>query len=297
MARTAATVRLISRSSRSILLAQPACPLTSAAAASSRSRCASQTACTTSKVQYGPQKSCTSTVSGPSAGSTPAARIASTPRLAETVYRVSALVRAAWIQARPPLTRAPVSSAPTTSAAASPVPTVSRTGVGVPAGQRALADRRADQLGQQSPPSVLYRNPDAASLRLLPVDGMGQETTSPRKTNRPFGSARPARHRQRFDVADEVEGRASGSSARVTATVKLVSPMTAAQAVSGQTSTSGSMPFSIWLHPAVEGYKSARQVGAVTGMTVVAVDDVDAHHARTVAAGAEIIELVSISTT
>src|SRR5512144_1092377 len=46
----------------------------------------------------------------------------------------------------------------------------------------------------------------------------------------------------------------------------------------------------IWLHPAAEGYKSARQVGAVTGMTVVAVDDVDAHHARTVAAGVEIIE-------
>jgi MerR family transcriptional regulator, thiopeptide resistance regulator len=31
-------------------------------------------------------------------------------------------------------------------------------------------------------------------------------------------------------------------------------------------------------------------VGAVTGMTVVAVDDADAHHARAVQAGADIIE-------
>jgi uncharacterized glyoxalase superfamily protein PhnB len=46
----------------------------------------------------------------------------------------------------------------------------------------------------------------------------------------------------------------------------------------------------IWLHPAGAGYKSPRSVGAVTGMTVVAVDDVDTHHARSVAAGADIVE-------
>jgi predicted enzyme related to lactoylglutathione lyase len=34
----------------------------------------------------------------------------------------------------------------------------------------------------------------------------------------------------------------------------------------------------------------AMPVGAVTGMTVVAVDDADAHHARAVQAGADIIE-------
>jgi len=46
----------------------------------------------------------------------------------------------------------------------------------------------------------------------------------------------------------------------------------------------------IWLHPAAEDYRSPRQLGAVTGMTVVAVDDVDAHYAASVAAGAEIVE-------
>lgn len=46
----------------------------------------------------------------------------------------------------------------------------------------------------------------------------------------------------------------------------------------------------IWLHPAAEEYRSPRVLGAVTGMTVLVVDDVDAHHARSVAAGAEIIE-------
>jgi uncharacterized glyoxalase superfamily protein PhnB len=46
----------------------------------------------------------------------------------------------------------------------------------------------------------------------------------------------------------------------------------------------------IWLHPAGDGYKSPQSVGAVTGMTVVVVDDVDTHHARTVGAGAVIIE-------
>jgi DNA-binding transcriptional MerR regulator/predicted enzyme related to lactoylglutathione lyase len=46
----------------------------------------------------------------------------------------------------------------------------------------------------------------------------------------------------------------------------------------------------IGLHPAVEGFRSPRSLGAVTGMTVIAVDDADAHHARSVEAGAEIIE-------
>ena len=46
----------------------------------------------------------------------------------------------------------------------------------------------------------------------------------------------------------------------------------------------------IWLHPAGDDYKSPRELGAATGMTVVAVEDVDAHHSRSVAAGAEIIE-------
>lgn len=46
----------------------------------------------------------------------------------------------------------------------------------------------------------------------------------------------------------------------------------------------------IWLHPAADGYQSPRSLGAVTSMTVVAVDDADAHHARAVQAGADIIE-------
>jgi uncharacterized glyoxalase superfamily protein PhnB len=46
----------------------------------------------------------------------------------------------------------------------------------------------------------------------------------------------------------------------------------------------------IWLHPAGDAYRSPRSLGAVTGMTVVAVDDADAHHKRSVAAGAAIIE-------
>lgn len=46
----------------------------------------------------------------------------------------------------------------------------------------------------------------------------------------------------------------------------------------------------IGLHPASEGFRSPRALGTVTGMTVVAVDDADAHHARSVAAGAEIVE-------
>jgi DNA-binding transcriptional MerR regulator len=46
----------------------------------------------------------------------------------------------------------------------------------------------------------------------------------------------------------------------------------------------------IGLHPAAHGYRSPRALGAVTGMTVVAVDDADAHHARSIEAGAEIVE-------
>jgi uncharacterized glyoxalase superfamily protein PhnB len=46
----------------------------------------------------------------------------------------------------------------------------------------------------------------------------------------------------------------------------------------------------IWLHPAAQGYQLPGSVGAVTGMTVVAVDDADAHHARAIQAGADIIE-------
>lgn len=46
----------------------------------------------------------------------------------------------------------------------------------------------------------------------------------------------------------------------------------------------------IWLHPAGDDYRSPRSVGAVTGMTVVNVDDIEAHHAHAVAEGAEIVE-------
>jgi MerR family transcriptional regulator, thiopeptide resistance regulator len=46
----------------------------------------------------------------------------------------------------------------------------------------------------------------------------------------------------------------------------------------------------IWLHPAGAAYQSPGSLGAVTGMTVIAVDDADAHHARSVEAGAVIIE-------
>jgi uncharacterized glyoxalase superfamily protein PhnB/DNA-binding transcriptional MerR regulator len=46
----------------------------------------------------------------------------------------------------------------------------------------------------------------------------------------------------------------------------------------------------IWLHPSAEGYQSPRTLGATTGMTVIAVDDADAHHTRSRDAGADIIE-------
>lgn len=39
-----------------------------------------------------------------------------------------------------------------------------------------------------------------------------------------------------------------------------------------------------------EGFRSPGALGAVTGMTVISVDDADAHYARSVQAGAEIVE-------
>jgi MerR family transcriptional regulator, thiopeptide resistance regulator len=46
----------------------------------------------------------------------------------------------------------------------------------------------------------------------------------------------------------------------------------------------------IGLHPAaLKEFRSPRSVGAVTGMTVIAVDDADAHYARSVEAGADIV--------
>lgn len=46
----------------------------------------------------------------------------------------------------------------------------------------------------------------------------------------------------------------------------------------------------IWLHPAGEEFQSPRNLHAVTGMTVIMIDDVDEHHEAAVAAGAQIIE-------
>lgn len=46
----------------------------------------------------------------------------------------------------------------------------------------------------------------------------------------------------------------------------------------------------IWLHPAGEEFRSPRNAGGVTGMTVIMVDDVDEHHKCAVAAGAQIIQ-------
>ena len=46
----------------------------------------------------------------------------------------------------------------------------------------------------------------------------------------------------------------------------------------------------IWLHPAAVDYRSPATLGAATGMTVVIVDDIDAHHSAAVAAGAAIVE-------
>lgn len=46
----------------------------------------------------------------------------------------------------------------------------------------------------------------------------------------------------------------------------------------------------IWLHPAGVGYRSPRQLGAVSSMTVIAVEDADEHHAHAVEHGADIVE-------
>lgn len=46
----------------------------------------------------------------------------------------------------------------------------------------------------------------------------------------------------------------------------------------------------IWLHPSADEYKSPESLGAATGMTVINVDDADAHHQRCKAAGAQVIE-------
>jgi DNA-binding transcriptional MerR regulator len=46
----------------------------------------------------------------------------------------------------------------------------------------------------------------------------------------------------------------------------------------------------IGLHPVEEGMTSPRRAGAPTSMTIITVDDVDAHHARSSAAGAEIVD-------
>jgi MerR family transcriptional regulator, thiopeptide resistance regulator len=46
----------------------------------------------------------------------------------------------------------------------------------------------------------------------------------------------------------------------------------------------------IGLHPVEEGMASVRAAGAPTSMTIITVDDVDAHHARSVAAGAQIVD-------
>jgi len=46
----------------------------------------------------------------------------------------------------------------------------------------------------------------------------------------------------------------------------------------------------IMLHPSGQEFRSPRSLGGVTSMTIVAVTDLDAHYARSVQAGAEIIE-------
>ena len=46
----------------------------------------------------------------------------------------------------------------------------------------------------------------------------------------------------------------------------------------------------IWLHPSADEYKSPESLGAATGMTVINVDDADAHYQRCTAAGAQVIE-------
>ncbi len=50
----------------------------------------------------------------------------------------------------------------------------------------------------------------------------------------------------------------------------------------------------IWLHPAAEGYRSPRQLKAVTGMTVVVVEDADAQHTHSLAPAPRSLRLPSI---
>ena len=45
----------------------------------------------------------------------------------------------------------------------------------------------------------------------------------------------------------------------------------------------------IWLHPAGQAYQSPRQLGAASSMTVINVDDADAHYAHAVEQGADIL--------
>jgi uncharacterized glyoxalase superfamily protein PhnB/DNA-binding transcriptional MerR regulator len=46
----------------------------------------------------------------------------------------------------------------------------------------------------------------------------------------------------------------------------------------------------IMLHPAGRRFRSPRTLGGVSGMTIIAVDDADAHFARSIKAGADIVE-------
>ncbi|MBV8346945.1 MAG: MerR family transcriptional regulator, partial [Mycolicibacterium sp.] len=45
----------------------------------------------------------------------------------------------------------------------------------------------------------------------------------------------------------------------------------------------------IWLHRSADDYKSPASLGATTGMTVIHVDDADAHYQRCTTAGAQVI--------
>lgn len=47
---------------------------------------------------------------------------------------------------------------------------------------------------------------------------------------------------------------------------------------------------SIWLHPSGNGYRSPRELGGVSSMIVIAVDDADAHYAYTKEHGADILK-------
>jgi uncharacterized glyoxalase superfamily protein PhnB len=45
----------------------------------------------------------------------------------------------------------------------------------------------------------------------------------------------------------------------------------------------------IWLHQSADDYKSPANLGATTGMTVIHVDDADAHYQRCTTAGAQVL--------